>query len=724
MNTHEPIRRDARRVLVAAALGASCLSVSAQTAAVAPAPAASAATLERVTVQGTREPAYRAPEKGTSTKSEVPLIETPMAVQVVPREVLDDQRVYSLKEAVKNVSGVIQAQYDFYDFLQIRGFDNGYAANYRNGLQLQAISGLDMALVERLEVVKGPASMLYGRIEPGGLVNLVTKRPQAERAVRLEQQFGSQGLRRTVADATGRLGSDDTLLYRVVGAATEAKSFMDYVQRRNLVGSAAITWRPSTRFELNAALELQNYRFVDTEDIGIPIIGNRIAPVPRNRFYGDPVNWELPNRQNRKLLALDWSWQIDEHWRLVQRLHWDRRDEQQLTIWLNGFDGVSVMDRGLWFVHPDRTTVATNLDLSGDLEIAGRRHRILVGADAFRFGGNWHGFSGTTPEVGPIDIFAPTYGINADALRALPENFFYADRDRWNGLYAQDQVTLDEHWQVLVGGRFDIAKTGFGDSATSLAEARDAVVLERDRAFSPRAGVLYLLDPTTSLYVSLSRSFGTNNGRTASGATLDPQKARQIEFGVKHQSADGALGITASLFRLTKSNLMTADLSTPDPDDQTTIGEVRNQGLELDVLGRISRHVNVIASYTLTASRIVVDNDGNQGHRLPNVPRHAASLWARYDAAPGAREGWEAGAGVYARSQREGDKANSWQLPGYARVDAMLRWHMPWQGHRLAAQLNVENLFDRSYVDRGGSGGTGAKYGSPRALQATLSLDL
>ncbi len=147
MNTPKPAHRGARFVLVAAALSVTCLSASAQTSAVAPAPAASAATLERVTVQGTREPAYRAPEKGASTKSEVPLMETPMAVQVVPREVLDDQRVYSLKEAVKNVSGVIQAQYDFYDFLQIRGFDNGYAANYRNGLQLQAISGLDMALV-------------------------------------------------------------------------------------------------------------------------------------------------------------------------------------------------------------------------------------------------------------------------------------------------------------------------------------------------------------------------------------------------------------------------------------------------------------------------------------------------------------------------------------------------------------------------------------------------
>lgn len=717
MTNQEP--RVAARSFTAIAVAIAALSSHAQQAA----PAA-AAEPQTITVTGSREGQYRPNALGASTKSDIPLLETPMSVQIVPREVLIDQQPLTLKEAVKNISGVMQPEYDFYDFLQIRGFANGYAANYRNGLQLQAISGLEMALVDRVEVVKGPASMLYGRIEPGGLVNRVMKQPQAQTAVGAQLSLGSFGLRRATADATGKLSADGTLLYRAVGAYTQQDSFMDHVERRNQVAYGAISWKPNARFELNASLELQNYRFVDTEDIGIPIIGNRPANVPRHRFYGDPVNQELPNKQNRQLLGFDWTYSLSDQWKLTQRFHYDRRDEQQLTLWFNGFDGVSLMDRGLWFVQPERTTVATNLDLRGDVMLAGMRHRVLVGADAFRFRSSWHGFSGTTPEVPAIDIFAPTYGISADALRALPENFFYADRDEWVGFYAQDQISLTDRWQLLVGGRYDVAKTGFGDQGTSVAEAKASLQLEKDKAFSPRVGVLYLLTPQTSVYASLSKSFGTNNGRSASGEPFDPQQARQIEIGAKHQSADGRLSATASLFRLTKTNVLTADLSTPAPDDQVAIGEVRSQGLELDLLGQLTRQVNVIASYTLTDTEVTRNDDGTQGNQLPNVPRHAASLWAKFDAAPDAASGWEAGAGLYARSQRQGDKANSWQLPGYARVDAMLRWRTVLSGHKVAAQLNVENLFDRVYFDRGGSGGGGAKYGSPRTVSATLSVDL
>jgi iron complex outermembrane recepter protein len=680
---------------------------------------------QRVEITGSSQRGgnYQPPVTVGSTKSATPLLETPMSVQVLPRELLVDQQAFTLKEAVKNVSGVVQAAYDYYDFLQIRGFNNG-SANYRNGLQVPNATAVDLAFVERVEVVKGPASMLYGRVEPGGLVNRVMKQPLAQMAVNGQLQFGQYGLRRGTADATGKISDDGTLLYRMVGAVTRQDSFQDHVKRSSDAGYGALTWKPNSRFELNLNLELQNTRFVDTEDIGIPVIGNRPANVPRHSFFGDPVNWELPNNHRRKLLGLDWTYTINDQWKLTQRLHLDHRDEQQLTLWFNGFDGVSVLDRGLWFVQNKRRGIATNLDLTGDITLAGMRHRVLVGADAFRFRTEWHGFSDVTAEVPSIDIFAPSYGISADALRALPENFFYATRDQWTGLYAQDQISLTDRWQLLVGGRYDEARTGNGFSGTNLAEARSAVVLEKDHAFSPRLGLLHQLTPQTSIYASYAKSFGANNGRTATGERIDPQQAQQIEFGAKHLSADGRLNVTASLFRLTKTNELTADLSTPDPSDQVAIGEVRSQGLELDVLGQVTRNLNLIATYTLTASEITRNNDGTQGNDLPNVPRHAASLWAKFDTAPGAATGWEAGAGIYLRSQRQGDRANSYQLPGYARVDAMLRHRLLLGGRKVSAQLNVENLFDRTYFDRAGVAGPVAKYGNPRTVTATLSLDL
>lgn len=661
-------------------------------------------------------------EASSGTKTNTPLIETPMSVQVVPRTVLDDLQVISLKDSIRNVSGVMSADYSFYDFVQIRGFANGYAANFRNGLQLQAITGLEMALVDRIEVVKGPASMLYGRIEPGGLVNMVTKRPEEKFAWSAQQQIGSYGLLRGSADVTGKLNDSGTLLFRVIGAYTRAKSHLDFVRRSNLVGAAHVTWRPTSRFELRINVEKQVHRFMDTEDQGIPIIGDRAAHVPRHSYYGDPVNWKIPNRQNRTLIAFDWTWALGDRWKLTQRFHIDRRNEQQLTLWFGGFDGIETMDRGLWYVQPRRKTIATNLDLTGDVELAGMRHRLLIGFDWFKFTSRWHGYSDFAPGVvPPINIYNPSYGISPAAIRALPENFFYVDEDRWTGVYIQDQISLNDRIELLVGGRYDWAANGNSFNPNSLGEARAALRTSPDTALSPRIGLLYRLRPNISLYASYTSSFGTNNGRTASGDHIPPQMGKQVEIGVKASLADDAVSLTASVFDLRKSNVLTPDLSTPDPDDSKAIGEVRNRGFEFDLSGQLTRHLSAIATYTYSDAKIVRDNGGNKGNRLHNVPRHAASLWAKYDTAPAAEHGLVAGAGLYLVGKRQGDDANSWQLPGYARVDAMLGWRTRLGPVPAMFQVNVQNLFDKTYIDRGSST---AKYGAPRTVIGSLRIGL
>jgi len=678
----------------------------------------SANAASTIVVTGQR---YSQETASSGTKTSVPLLETPMSVQVVSRDAMNDLQVISLKDSIRNVSGVMSADYNFYDYVQIRGFANGYAANYRNGLQLQAITGLEMALVERIEVVKGPASMLYGRIEPGGLVNMVTKRPQSETAISIQQQVGNFGLIRTSGDVTGKLSADGTLMFRAIGAYSEADSHLDTVHKDNLVGAAYVTWRPSDRLELNFEFEKQVHRFMDTEDQGIPIIGNRAASVARSSYYGDPVNWELPNKQNRTLLAANWTWSFSDAWKLTQRVHWDRRNEQQLTFWFGGFDGIDTIDRGIWFVQPKRETVATNLDLTGDFQLGGMRHRLLVGFDWFKFTSSWHGYSGMDPlVVPPISLTNPTYGVSASALRSLPENFFYADEDSWTGVYVQDQISLSDRLELLVGGRYDWASNGNGYSETSLAEAKSLLSLNDDKAFSPRAGLLYKVTPDVSVYASYTSSFGTNNGRSASGARFAPQKGEQFELGLKANLLDDALSLTASVFHLTKSNVLTPDLSTPDPDDSVAIGKVRNQGIEIDLAGQVTRNLSVIATYAYSDAEITQDNGGNQGNRMRNVPRHAGSLWAKFDTAPGEDNGIELGAGIYLIGERQGDDANSWQMPGYERVDAMAAWRTRLAGVPLKLQVNVQNLFDVTYIDRGNSN---AKYGAPRTVIGSIAVD-
>lgn len=675
--------------------------------------------LPEITISGAAEIPYVETGAPAAGKTAIPLIETPMSIQVVPREVLDDQQVISLKQAVQNVSGVIQPDYDFYDFMQIRGFKNGYAANYRNSLQLEAVTGHEIAFLDRIEVVKGPASMLYGRIEPGGLVNMVTRQPQAEPAYSLQVQAGSFDLLRGVADATGKLDQDGKGMYQVIGVHRQSGSFMDHVERRNTNGAGFLTLKPSDRLTINLGLEAHDVRFVDTEDNGIPIIGTRAARVPRHTFLGDPVG-DMPNRTRRTLAAFDWTYAFSDQWKLTQRFHWDKRNEQQLTLWSNGFDGVSILDRGLWFVQPERETLAANMDLTGDFHLGGMRHRVLLGVDRMHATSKWHGFSDVTPLVPSIDIYNPTYGIDFAALKALPENFFHTAEHSWAGIYAQDQISLTSYLDVLIGGRYDWAKSGAA-TAGSLDAAKAALVLEEDKAFTPRVGLLYKLTPSASLYASYAESFGINNGRSASGTAFDPERGKQWELGLKTSLFGGRLNASSSLYRLEKSNVLTPDISTPDPNDQIAIGLVRNQGLEIDVSGQMTSHISLIAAYALSDAKIARDESGNQGNRMPNVPRHGGSLWVKYDTVPGGARGWQFGLGGQFRSQRQGDNENSWQLPGYGRLDGMIGYRLPVGGQLLTMQLNVENLLDRTYIDR--SGFSSAKYGAPRNFVGSLKLD-
>lgn len=691
-------------------------------------PGEETAVTVRVDVLGVREQVdvgaaaarpYAPPAAVSSNKVDVPLRELPMAVQVIPQRVFRDRAAFTIKDAVQNVSGVVSASYSYYDNLQVRGFIT-QAQNFRDGLQVRYVTGSDTALLERVEVVKGPASMLYGRVEPGGLVNMVTKRPQATRGFSVQQQAGNFGVWRTTVDATGPLNQNGSLSYRAIGAFNPSSSFMDGVKGRNQVGALYLAWRPTERFELNTGLELQQNRFVDTEDIGIPIDGTRPLDVSRNAFYGDPIEGGTPNRHNRGLLSASWTYRFNRAWALTNRIHWQKLDQRQLTIWFAGFDGVSTLDRGLWYVNNDRRTTATNLDLTGDVRIGGTRHRVLAGMDYFRYGTDWNGFSSTTDLIPSIDVYQPRYGVNAAALDTLDDNFFYIDKDRWAGVYVQDHITVQDRWHLLVGGRFDKATVTNGYAETSIGDARAAEADESNSSFSPRVGLLRQLDAATSVYGSFSRSFGANNGRSADGVPFEPEVGRQFEFGVKRESAGGALTASAAVFRLAKTNVLTPDLSTLDPTDQIAIGEVRSQGLEVDLLGQVTDNLSVIGGYSFTQAEITVDANGNEGKSMPNVPRHTLNAWVRFDANPGSRRGWEVGGGIAGRSLRQGDNTNAWQLPGYSSVDMMFRYRVPAGHSLLSLQVNVQNLFDTTYFDRGGF--SAAKYGSPRAFIASVGV--
>ncbi|MGX2041477.1 TonB-dependent siderophore receptor [Methylocaldum sp. MU1018] len=635
----------------------------------------------------------------TATKTDTPIMETPVSVQTVSRPVMDDQQAISVGDALKNVSGIQSGAYTFYDNFMLRGFDTGLGNTYRNGLRQTSISFLETANLERIEVLKGPAAVLFGRIEPGGLVNLATKRPLDEAYYSVQQQFGSYDLYRTTVDATGPLLDDRSLLYRMNIAYKSNRSFRDFVSQEHVFVAPSLAWQPADRLAFNLDVEYQYDEFVeDGSDSGIPAIGNRPAPIPISRYLGDSTaNRRNPNTQERVLVGLDWSYRFNGDWKLTNRFQYLTVDYDQTILFANGLRPDNrTLDRSLWRTAQSRSSYGTNLDLTGRFATGIAEHAVLAGLDFFRLDQQADGFSGDTPLVPPIDIFDPVYGVDLSSLTARDDNLFFERRDQWYGIYFQDQITLWDKLHILGGGRQDWAESGSGSSSVSFGDLK--MDLQRTEFFSPRVGVLYQPWPWLSLYGNYIESFGSNNGgRSVSGKPFDPQTAEQYEVGIKTEFFGGRLNSTLAFYDLTKQNSLTPDSA--NPGFSVAIGEARSRGAELDVAGRVTENWSLIGSYAYTDTEITKDNSGNKGNRFAAVPRNSGSFWAKYEFDRGYLRGLSLGTGVYIRGRREGDNANTFQLPGYVRWDASVGYSFEQFGSRITTQLNVYNLLDKTYYD-------------------------
>lgn len=701
-----------------------------------PAVAVSAASLDDT--QG-----YAAKRASSATKTDTPLLETPLAVQVVPREVIDDRQPTSILEAVKNVSGIQAPPGGYYDNFYIRGFATS-VDTYRNGLKLMSTRGVpDMAFVDHVEVAKGPSSMLYGRVQPGGIVNTVTKRPQAEAAYSVQQQVGSWNTTRTVLDATGGVNADNTLMYRVMGVYDKGDSWIDFQHHENKAGAAYLTWIPSSRFELNVQLEAYDKKMTNVSYTAqqIPAIGNRPANLPRNWTQNDPVMWsDFPATEKATLFSYDWSYAINDAWKLTNRLGYsDLDDMMSMMTGVKYTSATNLLTRRVSNNSVQRQELTTNLDLVGKFTTGALAHQMLLGFDYVRqrtaYKGTWWVTSAAI--VPSINIYSPVYGnISAAALHAAIDparsNVIYYQNANDMGAYIQDQISIGKHWEILLGGRWDKTHdpvTKMSGTTTSACYPNCDGSLNPDtpteHAFSPRAGLLYKISSQFSLYGSYSKSFGNSNSSalTFDGSRPPPQIGIQYEVGAKASLMDNKLTTSVTLFDLYQRNRMTADLA--HTGYSLPVGEVRSQGVEFDIAGQVSKHISVIGSYTYNEAEITKDNTtgGNStlGKTWYGVPKNSASVWAKYDTAPGSADGWVLGAGAYYNGERQGNNTNTFQLPAYTRVDAMLSYRTRLGAHLVSAQLNVQNLFDKWYFEAT-DGSTNAYYGSPRALMGTVSF--
>lgn len=678
-------------------------------------PTTKATKLPETVVTGSRAPGYSVKKTTAATKTETPLFDTPASVSVVPKSVLQDQKTGRIKDALENVSSVRPngSLLSGNRFL-IRGFDNRIVfRNSLTGTGSAFRSDFDTYNVERLEVLKGPASVLYGRAEPGGLLNVVTKRPEEEPSYSLEQRFGSFDLYRTEADLTGPLLADHSLLYRVVTVYESSESFRDFGSMDRMAINPSLTWRPTRATEWTIEVEHLDIDYI--ADFGLPVIGRRVADVPRSRSFGDPNDPD--DDAHKTYVGSEFSHRFfNDSWTVRNRflagfLGTDDDFVNPTPAFGNALqaDG-RTLNRNIFAQISDSWTYSTNLELLGDFHWAFTRHQPLVGFDYLRIDSEYSTFGNfTTPNPAlAIDIFnpKPSYGIDRALFigaREIPTsaNNHSVFKDENYGVYFQDHITLWEQLHVLGGGRYDWAKTGRG-RGSSFAAAKHALpdVLRKDEEFSPRVGILFQPWEWLGIYGSYTTSFGGNNGVSATGESFDPQMGEQFEAGLKTKWFDGRLAANLAVFDLTRDNLLTPDLSTPDPLDRLAIGEQTSRGLEFDLFGEIADGLSVIGSYTwMSKSEVTKDNSGLKGNRLANVPRHAGSLWLRYDVKLAGLEGLELGIGAFFVGNRRGDIQNTFELPGYGRLDSYVGYGWNVGRYRVTAEFNLRNLLDKEYFE-------------------------
>jgi len=658
-------------------------------------------TLKPMTVTDTKaknvddSKAYNAIRASAATKTDTPIFDTPASVQVIPKVVIQDQQAIGLEEVLKNVSGVSKG-WGFgsgkNENFQIRGFNND--AIYRDGTLTPNDNAISLANAQRVEVLKGPAGMLFGRTQPGGLVNVVTKRPQKESYYSLQQQFGSYDTYRTLLDATGKINKSGTLMYRLNYEHLDSHSFRNFIYDNRDFVAPSLTWQMSKDTQLDLDFMYQNRK--SPSDSGIPfdlqLSGAIPGKIPLTFRGNEPTDYN-----NTKFYEGDatLTHRFNDDWKIRAKFSTIRTTGATAQTFSNGNTTLfGDLARGFLKTYGEFESEYGTVDLTGHFATGAFKHTLLIGSDVYH-GVNAGASSQFRGDVPTINVFNPVYGFTqflGDPIGELSKT-----KNDWYGFYVQDQIALWEQWQLLFGSRFDHAEFKVSDSKKRVDE------------FSPRVGLMYHPVSWLGIYGDYVKTFnGVNQGTTVSGDIPDPEKSEEYEVGLKGEWLDSKLAANLAFYNLTKTNVQTP-LPAPFVNKVAITGEQRSRGIELDIHGQLTDYWNVIASYAYTDTKVTKDSapldtvigssgSGNIGHRFANVPRNSGNVWTTYDFSSLGAQGFSAGAGVFLASNRSGNIDNSFNMPGYARVDTMLKYQHKIGRSNLTLQFNIENLLDKEYI--------------------------
>jgi iron complex outermembrane receptor protein len=648
---------------------------------------------------------YVAPLTTTGTKTDTPLIETPQSVGVVTRDQIDDQAALNVSQALRYTAGVLPEvrPTSRYDSVFVRGFGGqGTSAAYVNfldGLRQQrgisyAIPTVDPWLLERIEVLRGPASVLYGQTGSGGIVNLVSRRPTEEAVHEVRLEAGSHALLQTAFDFGGKLTEDGEFLYRLTGIGRIADTQYDYNKESRIAVAPAITWRPTADTTLTV---LGNYQY--EPDGGFynfaPAVGtvlpNRFGRLPSSFFSGDP-NYNL---FQRRLASVGYQLEhrLDETWTFRQNFRYQHIDAEFKAISGRALAANQrTLSRSIVHSIEHADTFALDNQAQASFSTGPLDHTMLFGIDWGRSSAKRRlGNAGLSPAYA-LDIFAPSYGLD------FPEPTLATTTQIQDqlGFYAQDQIALGK-LRLTLGLRQDFATSETVTRATGRSASQE------DSAFTWRVGALYLFDNGLAPYASYATSFLPNSGTyaaTRGGSPFDPTTGEQYEAGIKFQPNGFNSYIQLAAFHIRQQ-----DVLTPDPvNDNSSIqtGEIRSRGIELEGRASLSDNLDLIAAYAYTDAEVTESTTaGVTGKAVPQVPKHSASAWADYRFTDGPLRGLGLGAGIRYIGKTPGDETNSFHVSSFTLFDAAIRYDLgalreDLKGAQLT--LNVSNIGDKDYV--------------------------
>ncbi|WP_223548975.1 TonB-dependent siderophore receptor [Pseudomonas sp. A-B-19] len=642
---------------------------------------------------------YQPPPTSSVMRSSTPIQEIPQTVNVVPAQVIRDQAPRNLDDALANVSGITQANTlgSTQDSVMVRGFgDNRNGSIMRDGMPIVQGRGLN-ASVDRVEVLKGPASLLYGIQDPGGVVNMVSKKPELEQYNALTVRGSSYGDGKNGSggglDSTGAFGGSG-LAYRMVLDYEDEDYWRNFgVHRESLIAPSLAWYGESTKL----LFSYEHREFLTPFDRGTLIDPRTNHPldISRNERLDEPFN----NMQGRSdLYHFEADHELNDNWQAHFGYSWNRETYDASQVRVTAIDTnkgtlTRSMDGTRNAISTDRFTTAS---LEGNVDVFGMQHDLLFGVDdeyrkIFREDLIRQKSRTTFSYVNPI------YGQEVPGTTVSAADSAQTDELRSDSVFLQDSIHLNDQWILVAGARFQAYDQYAGKGVPFHANTDS-----NGQKWVPRAGLVYKYTDALSFYGSYTESFRPNSTiapLSGSSTVLDggiaPEEAKSWELGAKLDLPGRVTGNIA-LFDIKKRNVLVANAEGP-----TTIysaaGEVRSRGLEVDLSGQLTDRWSMIGSYAYTDAEVTEDPD-YKGNQLQNVAKNSGSLSAVYDF--GSVIGGDqlrVGAGARYVGERAGNAVNDFDLPGYTVADAFATYDTKVEGQKVKFQLNVKNLFDRTY---------------------------